>query len=61
MPDDPKHAFVKENGEFIAYNCIEGHQLQLEEAEGKVDELKKKNVDGETLKNRLRHRWYSRW
>jgi large subunit ribosomal protein L30 len=61
MPDDSKNGFLKENGEFISYNYLEGHRLQLEEAEQKVDELKKNSVDGGTLKTRLRQNYYGRW
>jgi len=61
MPDDPKYGFLKENGEFISYSCIEGHALPLEQAEQKLEDLKKISVDGETLKTRLRLKWYSRW
>jgi len=60
MPDDPKYGFLKENGEFVSYNSLDG-QLQLEEAEGKIEELKKKSVDGPTLKTRLRNTYYQRW
>jgi len=61
FPQDPKQGFLKENGEVISYNLLESDKIELEEAEKQIDDLKKRSVDGPTLKHRLRRNWFSRW
>ncbi|ODM89437.1 39S ribosomal protein L30, mitochondrial [Orchesella cincta] len=61
MPEDPEHAFLKENGEFIGYNLLSHHDIKLDDAKKGIVAQREKFMDGETLKTRLRTQWYSRY
>lgn len=61
MPDDPEHAFLKQNGEFIGYNLLSHHDITLDDATNAEKDRRKKYMDGLTLKERLNRRWYSRF
>jgi len=62
LPDSPENGFLKENGEFVAYNLLKEHgSLSLEEAEKVQEEHLKNNIDIATVRQRLHERWYSRW
>jgi large subunit ribosomal protein L30 len=61
MPDKPENGFLKENGEYVAYNLLGQHGAEnLEECEKMVAEYYKNHMDHPTLTLRLHKRWYSR-
>jgi len=61
MPTDPSQGFLKENGEYISYNKLDSPGINVEQGEKDIQELRRVNLDSDTLKIRLNLNWYSRW
>ena len=62
IPSDPKDGFLKENGEFIVYDKLKPVGADsIEQVQKDVDAIRKRDVDGATLKKRLSLQWQSRW
>jgi len=62
MPSDPTNAFLKENGEFIAYDKLAPSGAEsLDQIQEDVEALRRRDLGGDMLKKRLSLQWYSRW
>lgn len=61
LPDTPENGFLKENGEFVSYNLLSPHGMDIDKANEYLKQHYEQHMDNDTLKLRLHHRWFSRY
>jgi len=54
VPTDPSQGFLKENGEYVSYNLLESPGMDVSAGEKDVIDLRTREVDKHTLRQRLK-------